>query len=129
MRTAVQAALITQREPRQDRRRPRERPGPGGRGAQRRAPSQPGGAKTPQQVESELEMLKGLLAQQQEAQQQRQRAIAQQARSSSWPARAAVPAPAAAAVGTSAEARASTVRKPIAAELPGRHRRDTRRDS
>jgi hypothetical protein len=81
------------------------------------AAPEPGGAKTPQQVESELDMLKGLLAQQQEAQQAQQREIAQQALEQRVAqARAAAPAPAVAAAAPAprAEARASTVRsKPI----------------
>jgi hypothetical protein len=73
------------------------------------------GAKTPQQVESELEMLKGLLAQQQQAQQQQQREIAQQALEQRVAqARAAAPAAAAATTAPRAEPRSSTVRsKPI----------------
>jgi hypothetical protein len=84
-----------------------------------------GGAKTPKNVEAELDLLKGLLAQQQEAQQAQQREIAQQALEQRVAqARAATPAPAVAAAAPAprAEPRASTVRsKLIAAE----RRKDT----
>ena len=83
-----------------------------------------GAAKASKNVEAELDLLKGLLAQQQEAQQQQQRAIAQQALDQQLAqARAATPAPAAAAApAPRAEARASTVRsRPITAE----QRKDT----